>query len=295
MSGKVGYFRGVCYPNWLTWQAGSVAGILLASQVPASWGVGFAGTLALLAVMIPLVVNAAALGGAIVAGAVGVAAYGLPYKLGMLLALVAGMSSASAIDMLRKGAADMNAADIWLTIGLLALATVLTRSSFFMLASTRMPARLQQALRYAPAAALAAVVLPDLVLNGGAGARAIPTGPIRACWQARAPPCSSWRRATCWEPSSWRWRCLPRFGFFESAIERAIRWTRHVPRREIVLAEKQERTRVLLAQNGFSHSCAGIKYGSFNLIITAAMQFNRLAIWLQQVNSRASACSSAPT
>ena len=66
----------------------------------------------------------------------------------------------------------MNAADIWLTIGLLALATVLTRSSFFMLASTRMPARLQQALRYAPAAALAAIVLPDLVLNGGATATA---------------------------------------------------------------------------------------------------------------------------
>ena len=64
----------------------------------------------------------------------------------------------------------MNAADIWLTIGLLALATVLTRSSFFMLASTRMPARLQQALRYAPAAALAAIVVPDLLLNGGTSA-----------------------------------------------------------------------------------------------------------------------------
>jgi predicted branched-subunit amino acid permease len=101
-SGKVGYFAGVCYPNWLTWQAGSVAGILLASQVPASWGIGFAGTLALLAVMIPLVVNAAALGGVVVAGAVGVAAYGLPYKLGMLLALVAGIATASAIDMLRE-------------------------------------------------------------------------------------------------------------------------------------------------------------------------------------------------
>jgi predicted branched-subunit amino acid permease len=100
-SGKVGYFAGVCYPNWLTWQAGSVAGILLASQVPASWGIGFAGTLALLAVMIPLVVNAAALGGVIVAGAVGVAAYGLPYKLGMLLALVAGMATASVIDMVK--------------------------------------------------------------------------------------------------------------------------------------------------------------------------------------------------
>lgn len=67
----------------------------------------------------------------------------------------------------------MSAADIWLTIALLALATVLTRTSFFMLASTRMPARLQQALRYAPAAALAAIVLPDLVLNGGGVATAI--------------------------------------------------------------------------------------------------------------------------
>ena len=67
----------------------------------------------------------------------------------------------------------MNAADTWLTIGLLALATVLTRSSFFLLASTRMPARLQQALRYAPAAALAAIVLPDLVLNGGVAATPI--------------------------------------------------------------------------------------------------------------------------
>lgn len=67
----------------------------------------------------------------------------------------------------------MSAADTWLTIGLLALATVLTRSSFFMLAATRMPARLQQALRYAPAAALAAIVLPDLVWNGGAATATI--------------------------------------------------------------------------------------------------------------------------
>lgn len=66
----------------------------------------------------------------------------------------------------------MSGADVWLTIALLALATVLTRSSFFVLASTRLPQRVQQALRYAPAAALAAIVIPDLLLNGGAGASA---------------------------------------------------------------------------------------------------------------------------
>jgi len=101
-SGKVGYFAGLSYLNWLSWQAGSVLGILVASQVPPAWGVGFAGTLALLAVMIPLVVNAAALGGVVVAGTVGVAAYGLPYKLGLLLALLAGMATAWAIDVFRE-------------------------------------------------------------------------------------------------------------------------------------------------------------------------------------------------
>ena len=64
----------------------------------------------------------------------------------------------------------MSSADIWLTIALLAFATIVTRSSFFLLASARLPARVQQALRYAPPAALAAIVVPDLLLNGGAGA-----------------------------------------------------------------------------------------------------------------------------
>lgn len=63
----------------------------------------------------------------------------------------------------------MSSADIWLTIALLTFATVVTRTSFFLLASARLPARVQQALRYAPPAALAAIVIPDLLLNDGAG------------------------------------------------------------------------------------------------------------------------------
>ena len=64
----------------------------------------------------------------------------------------------------------MSSNDIWLTIALLTFATVVTRSSFFLLASARLPPRVQQALRYAPPAALAAIVIPDLLLNGGSGA-----------------------------------------------------------------------------------------------------------------------------
>ena len=105
-SGKAGYFAGICYMNWLAWQAGSVLGIFVASQVPPAWGIGFAGTLALLAVMIPLVTNAAALVAVIVAGAVSVAARGLPYKLGLLLALLAGMAAASVFGMLARRPAN---------------------------------------------------------------------------------------------------------------------------------------------------------------------------------------------
>lgn len=63
----------------------------------------------------------------------------------------------------------MNAADTWLAILWLTLATILTRCSFFLLGrhAVRLPPKLQYALRYAPAAALAAIVAPDLLLANG--------------------------------------------------------------------------------------------------------------------------------
>lgn len=57
---------------------------------------------------------------------------------------------------------------LWLTFGLLALATTLPRAGFILAgARVRLPPHLQRALRYAPAAALAALVVPDLVMEGG--------------------------------------------------------------------------------------------------------------------------------
>lgn len=62
----------------------------------------------------------------------------------------------------------MNDFDTWIAIILLTVATVLTRSPFFLLGNAvRLPEKMQHALRYAPAAALAAIVAPDLVMSGG--------------------------------------------------------------------------------------------------------------------------------
>ena len=55
---------------------------------------------------------------------------------------------------------------LWLAFGLLSVTTFLTRGSFIMAGEKgRLPAVLQRALRYAPAAALAALIAPDLLLN----------------------------------------------------------------------------------------------------------------------------------
>ena len=50
----------------------------------------------------------------------------------------------------------------------LALTTILTRGSFFMLPATfQLPARVERALRFAPACALTAIVVPDVLTRDG--------------------------------------------------------------------------------------------------------------------------------
>jgi predicted branched-subunit amino acid permease len=88
------FFLGMAAGNWLAWQSMSVLGILLAAQVPAAWGLEFAAILALIALTIPMIVNRAALIGAVTAGAVAVAAAGLPLKLGLVAAVIVGISTA---------------------------------------------------------------------------------------------------------------------------------------------------------------------------------------------------------
>lgn len=62
----------------------------------------------------------------------------------------------------------MNDPTLWLIFILLGLATTLPRASFIVLGNRfSLPPTLQRALRYAPAAALAAIVLPDVLTVGG--------------------------------------------------------------------------------------------------------------------------------
>jgi predicted branched-subunit amino acid permease len=97
-AGKLSYLKGLMVPNFIAWQVGSIAGIFLGSAVPAEWGLGFAGTLAIICITVPLIVSRAVLCGVLVASVVAVLAAGLPYKLGLLAAVVVGMISAMIVE-----------------------------------------------------------------------------------------------------------------------------------------------------------------------------------------------------
>lgn len=57
---------------------------------------------------------------------------------------------------------------LWVAFVLLALTTLVTRGSFIVIGERgRLPAVVQRALRYAPAAALSALIVPDLLLVQG--------------------------------------------------------------------------------------------------------------------------------
>ena len=103
--GKVSYLKALLIPNWLAWQVGSLAGVFLGSTVPAEWGLGFAGTLAILCILVPTMMSSAALCGVVVASATAVLAFELPYKLGMLLAVIVGMVTSMLVQdvIARKG------------------------------------------------------------------------------------------------------------------------------------------------------------------------------------------------
>ena len=62
----------------------------------------------------------------------------------------------------------MSNAEIWLTIAGLTLLTIVTRNAFLILGHrVALPERVQHALRYAPACALVALIVPEVVLQSG--------------------------------------------------------------------------------------------------------------------------------
>lgn len=96
------YYWGGVVTNWCAWQTASILGIVLADQIPVAWGLGFAGTLALVGLMCSLVQGPSTWVSGVVAGTAAVAAFALPFKLNLVVAIAAALAAGAVIDHLAK-------------------------------------------------------------------------------------------------------------------------------------------------------------------------------------------------
>ncbi len=94
LQGAIRYFKAAALTIWAVWTASSVVGILLAQWIPASWGLDFIGTLALIALLLPMITGRAELLCVMVAGIAAVLSAWMPLKLGILVAMLAGVIAA---------------------------------------------------------------------------------------------------------------------------------------------------------------------------------------------------------
>jgi predicted branched-subunit amino acid permease len=103
---SVPYFWGGVALNWSSWQVPSLIGLAVGDRIPPEWGVGFAGTLALLGLTLSLLHDRSTWVAAGVAGAAAVAAYALPLKLNILVAIAAAVAIGLLIDRATPRAAS---------------------------------------------------------------------------------------------------------------------------------------------------------------------------------------------
>jgi predicted branched-subunit amino acid permease len=101
--GQVRYIVGGAVTCWFVWQVPSMIGILLAETIPTHWGLGFAGTLAMLGLTYALLVDRSTWTAAIVAGTAAVAAFALPLKLNIVVAIAAAIAVGLIIDQASRG------------------------------------------------------------------------------------------------------------------------------------------------------------------------------------------------
>jgi 4-azaleucine resistance transporter AzlC len=94
------FFLGAGLALWTTWQASSAFGIFLGAALPASWPLDFALPLTFIAMLIPPLKDRPMVAAALAAGGIALLAYGLPYKLGLVLAALVGISIGWLMDRL---------------------------------------------------------------------------------------------------------------------------------------------------------------------------------------------------
>lgn len=85
------YFLGAGLILWIAWQASTAAGVFLGGVVPRSWSLEFTLPLTFIALVFPGLRDRGAITAALAAGVLAVLVVGIPFKLGLVVAALAGI------------------------------------------------------------------------------------------------------------------------------------------------------------------------------------------------------------
>ena len=87
---------------WVSWMVASFFGIFLANIIPTSWGLGFAGTLCLVGILCSLASTRMRIFAAVVAAGTAIAAYHLPLKLNIVIAIGVAVVLSMSLERFQK-------------------------------------------------------------------------------------------------------------------------------------------------------------------------------------------------
>lgn len=92
------FLLGAGFALWFIWQVSTAFGIFLGTAIPESWSLDFALPLTFIAMVVPVLKNRPAIASALSAGGVALAAYQLPFRLGLILAAVVGIAVGTVLE-----------------------------------------------------------------------------------------------------------------------------------------------------------------------------------------------------
>ncbi len=95
---KTSYYLGIATPVTVVWIGATAAGALLGARIPESWSLDFAIPLAFLALIIPHIKDHATAAAGSLAAALAVILIDLPFNLGLIAAILAGMAAGRLLE-----------------------------------------------------------------------------------------------------------------------------------------------------------------------------------------------------
>lgn len=99
---RKGYYLGTSVPFWLTWVVATIIGIVFGTRIPGEWQLGFVVPLAFIALLVPDLTDRSSFSAAAVAGTIAVVGTGIPFRLGIVIATVAGTAVGLLVEVTKQ-------------------------------------------------------------------------------------------------------------------------------------------------------------------------------------------------